>query len=84
MANTKTAVALAPAPDDREIAIDRKLVAPPANLTNTITGMMEALKNSISAMDDMTCEIALHSDQTRSSAHVKFRAYKHRRPDAAQ
>jgi hypothetical protein len=76
MANTKTAVALAPSPDGREIAIDCKIVAPPSNLTGTVAGMLDALKNSLTSMDDMSCEIALHSDQTRSSAHIKVRAYR--------
>jgi hypothetical protein len=76
MANTKSAVALAPAPDGRAVEIDRKIVAPPASLTGTVVGLLDAIKHSISAMDDMSCEVALHSDQTRSSAHIKVRAYR--------
>jgi hypothetical protein len=69
-------VALAPSPDGRAVEVDRTINAPPASLTGTVVGMLDALKNSLTSMDDMSCEIALHSDQARSSAHIKVRAYR--------
>jgi hypothetical protein len=85
MANTKTSVALVPSPDARAVEIDRSVVgAPAANLTNVVGELMGALKSSLSDKDDVTVEVAAHTDATRSSAHVKIRGYRHRtRDDAA-
>jgi hypothetical protein len=81
MANTKTAVALAPPSDSREVAIDRTVGGGPTNLTNVIGELMGTLKNSLADKDDVTVEIAAHTDGARSSAHVKIRGYKHRTRD---
>jgi hypothetical protein len=80
---TKTAVAVVPHPDGREVAIDRTVGGGPTNLTNAIGGLMDTLKSSLSDMDDVNIEVSAHSDQTRSSAHIKFRAYRHRGNGAA-
>jgi hypothetical protein len=84
MANTKTSVALALAPNARAVEVDRTVSGPPANLTSVISELMGTLKSSLSDKDDVTIEIAAHTDATRSSAHVKIRGYRRpTRDDAA-
>jgi hypothetical protein len=83
MTNPKTSVAVAPRLDSRAVEIDRTVGGGPTNLTNAIGGLMDTLKSSLSNMDDVNIEVSAHSDQTRSSAHIKFRAYRHRGNGAA-
>jgi hypothetical protein len=78
MTSKSAAVAVVPPAESRDVAIDRALDAPPVHLANSITGLVETLKNSLQNMDDISVEVSAHSDQTRSSAHIKFRAYRHR------
>jgi hypothetical protein len=78
MTSSKTAVALAPSPDNREVAIDRTVTAPPVNLTGAIGELMQSLKGSLGNMnaDDISVEVSAHSDASRSSASIKLRAYR--------
>lgn len=79
---TSSAVAIVPPSDSRDVTVDRIVDGGPTNLTNVIGELMGALKSSLSDKDDVTVEIAAHTDATRSSAHVKIRGYKHRSSNA--
>src|SRR3954454_10633960 len=82
MANTETAVALAPSSDNRIVSIDRTVHAPPVNLAGAVGELMQNVKGALGNMqaDDVSIEVDAHSDAERSSARVRFRAYRHRAP----
>jgi hypothetical protein len=79
MTATKS-VALAPAPNSRAVEVDRTVTAPPVNLAGAIGELMQNVKASLGNMqaDDVSIEVDAHSDAERSSARVRFRAYRHR------
>jgi hypothetical protein len=82
MTNGKS-VAVAPRPDSsRAVQVDRTVTAPPVNLAGAIGELMQNVKASLGNMqaDDVSIEVDAHSDAERSSARVRFRAYKHRAP----
>jgi hypothetical protein len=64
----------------RAVELDQSVVAPPANLASSIGEVMQRFTSSLGNMqaDDLSIEIDAHSDQQRSSARVRVRAYKHR------
>jgi hypothetical protein len=80
--NSKSVAVLAPAPDSRAVEVDRTVTAPPVNLAGAIGELMQNVKASLGNMqaDDVSIEVDAHSDAERSSARVRFRAYKHRAP----
>jgi hypothetical protein len=79
MTATKS-VALAPAPNSRAVEVDRTVTAPTVNLAGAIGELMQNVKASLGNMqaDDVSIEVDAHSDAERSSARVRFRAYRHR------
>jgi hypothetical protein len=87
MAN-KTEVALAPAPESREVAIDGAIDgARPASLADAVCALMRDAKIALGGMqpDDVQIELSSHADQDRSSTHLKYRAYRRApRDDAAK
>jgi hypothetical protein len=77
--NCKTAMAMVPPAESRAVKVDRTVVGDPTtDLTNVVGELMGTFKDSLLNMDDITAEVALHSDSARRSVHVKLRAYRHR------
>jgi hypothetical protein len=69
-----------PMSDNRSVSVDKTVTAASVNLANAIGELMSSVKSSLGSMqaDDVTIEVDAHSDKERSSARVRFRAYKHR------
>jgi hypothetical protein len=76
MTSKSAVAALVPPAKGRDIAVDRTVNGASANLTDVVTGIVGTLKNSSNSMDDISVEVALHTDQARSSASIRFRAYR--------
>jgi hypothetical protein len=68
---------IVPLSSPRDIAVDRTIEA---NVPGAIGSMMENMKAALGAMqpDDILLEVDASSEAGRTTAHVRFRAYKHR------
>ena len=68
--------------DARDIEVDRSVEAPPVNLADAVAAIFESVKATLDRTrpDDISVEVDAHSDSGRSSARIRFRAYRHRSP----
>jgi hypothetical protein len=63
-----------------EVAVNQTVHGDPVNLTTQIGSLVEGLQSALGTMKphDLSLEIDAHSDANRSTARVRFRAYRRR------